>query len=140
MFFEVFFHFEGGHAAGAGGGDGLAVAAVLDVSAGEDAGDDLAVVGGEDVVLGEDVAVVVEVEEAFEGEGVGDVADAEEHEADGEDGLLAAGTVAEAQAFDVLFFDAEDLFDGGVGEELDLGVGDGAVEHDLAGAEVIRCG
>ena len=35
--FEVLFHFEGGHAAGAGGGDGLAVAAVLDVSAGEDA-------------------------------------------------------------------------------------------------------
>ena len=80
MFFEVFFYFEGGHAAGACGGDGLAVAAVLDVSAGEDAGDDLAVEGGEDVVLGEDVAVGVEVEHALEGDGVGDVADAEEHE------------------------------------------------------------
>ncbi len=38
VFFEEFFGFEGGHAAGAGGGDGLAVAAVLHVSAGEDAG------------------------------------------------------------------------------------------------------
>ena len=45
VLFEVLFDFEGGHAAGAGGGDGLAVAAVLDVAAGEDAGDGLAVVG-----------------------------------------------------------------------------------------------
>ena len=61
VFFEVLFHFEGGHAAGAGGGDGLAVAAILDVSAGEDSGEDLAVEAGEDVVVGEDVAVFVEV-------------------------------------------------------------------------------
>src|ERR1700742_5058194 len=71
VFFEVFFYFEGGHAAGAGGGDGLAVAAVLDVSAGEDAGDDFAVESGEDVVLGENVAVGVEVHHAFEGKGIG---------------------------------------------------------------------
>jgi hypothetical protein len=135
VLFEVLFYFEGGHAAGAGGGDGLAVAAVLDVSAGEDAGDDLAVEGGEDVVPGEDVAVFVEIEHALEGGGVGDVADAEEHEADGKDVLFAGGAVFEAQAFDVLLFYAEDLFDGGVGEELDVGVGHGAVEHDLRGAE-----
>ena len=58
--------------------------------------------------------------------------------ADGKDVLVAGGAVFEAEAFDVLFFDAEDLFDGGVGEELDLGVGHGAVEHDLGGAEVLR--
>jgi hypothetical protein len=136
VFFEVLFDFEGGHAAGAGGGDGLAVAAVLDVAAGEDAGDDFAVEGGEDVVLGEDVAVVVEVEHALEGEGVGDVADAEEHEADGKDVLFAGGSVLEAEALDVLLLDAEDLFDGGVGDELDVGVGHGAFEHDLRGTEV----
>src|ERR1700677_2430129 len=135
VFFEVLFYFEGGHAAGAGGGDGLAVAAVLDVSAGEDAGDDSAVDGGEDVVLGEDVAVVVEGEHALEGGGVGDVADAEEHGGDGEDVLVAGGFVAQAEALDVFFFYAEDLFDGGVGDELDAGVGHGALEHDLRGAE-----
>ena len=81
--FEVLFDFEGGHAAGAGGGDGLAVAAVLDVSAGVDAGELHALAGDEDVVLGLDVAVVVEVELAFEHLGVGLVADAEEDEADG---------------------------------------------------------
>jgi hypothetical protein len=135
VFFEVFFHFEGGHTAGAGGGDGLAVAAVLDVSAGEDAGDDFAVEGREDVVLGEDVAVGVEVHHAFEGGGVGDVADAEEHEADGEDVLVGRDEAFEAQALDVLFFHAEDLFDGGAGEEFDLGVPHGAFEHDLGCAE-----
>ena len=44
VFFEELFHFERGHAAGAGGGDSLAVAAVLDVAAGKDAGDGLAIV------------------------------------------------------------------------------------------------
>jgi hypothetical protein len=135
VFFEVFFYFEGGHAAGAGGGDGLAVAAVLDVSAGEDAGDDLAVESREDVVLGEDVAVGVEVHHALEGDGVGDVADAEEHRGDGEDVLDAGDGIFEAQALDVFFFDAEHLFDGGAGEELDVGVGHGALKHDLGGAK-----
>jgi hypothetical protein len=46
-----------------------------------------AVEGGEDVVVGEDVAVFVEVELPLKHLGVGDVADAEEHEGDGEDGL-----------------------------------------------------
>ena len=92
--------------------------------------------GGEDVVFGLDVAVGVEVELAFEHAGVGDVADAEEHEGDGEGPALAGLLVEEAEAFEVLLFDAEDLFDDGVVEELDLGVGDGALEHDAGGAEV----
>ena len=136
MLFEVLFDFEGGHAAGAGGGDGLAVAAVLDVSGGEDARDDLSVQRGEDVVLCEDVAVGVEVHHALEGHGVGDVADAEEHGGDGKDVLVAGGGVFQAQAFDVFFFDAEHLFDGGAGEEVDAGVGHGALEHDLRGTEL----
>jgi hypothetical protein len=138
VFFEVFFYFEGGHAAGAGGGDGLAVAAVLDVSAGEDAGDDLAVEGREDVVFGKDVAVGVEVHHASEGGGVGNVADAEKHEADGQNVLFVGDEIFEAQAFDVFFFDAEDLFHRGAGEEFDVGVGHGAVEHDLRGAKPVR--
>ena len=39
MLFEIFFDFERGHAAGTGGGDGLAVATVLHIAAGVDAGD-----------------------------------------------------------------------------------------------------
>lgn len=135
MLFQIFFDFEGGHAAGAGGGDGLAVAAVLDVSAGEDSGDDLAFESGEDVVLRQDVAVGVEVQHSLEGGGVGNVADAEEHGGNGKDMLDAGGGVFEAQALDVFFFDTEHLFDCGAGEEVDVGVRHGAVEHDLRGAE-----
>src|ERR1700733_6300993 len=49
--------------------------------------------------------------------------------------LFGGGFVAEAQALDVLVFYAEDLFDGGVGEELDVGMGHGALEHDLGRAK-----
>lgn len=136
MFFEVLFDLEGGHAAGAGGGDGLAIAAVLNVSAGKDAGEEFAVEGGEDVVAGEDVALRVEVYHAAEGFGVGDVADGEKHEGDGQNVLFAGDLVFDAEALDVLVLDAEHLFDDGVGEELDLGVSDGAVEHDLRGTEL----
>jgi hypothetical protein len=135
VFLEVFFYFEGGHAAAACGGDGLAVAAVLDVSAGEDAGDDFAVEGWEDVVLSEDVAVGVEVHHALEGESIGDVADAEEHEADGKDVLFVGDQALEAEAFDVFFLHAKHLFNGSAGEEFNLRVSHGAVEHDLRGAK-----
>ena len=137
MFFEEFFGFEGGHAACAGGGDGLAVAAVLNVSAGEDAGDGRAVVRGKDVGMGEDVAVGVEVELAAKHFGVGDVADAEEEEGDGELRALAGLDVAQAEAAHLLLFDAEHLFDDRAGEELNAGVGDGALHHDAAGAEAV---
>jgi len=131
VFFEVLLYFEGGHAAGAGGGDGLAVAAVLDVSAGEDAGDDFAVLRGEDIVLCENVAVGVEVDHALKGLGIGDVANGEEHEFDGKDALVAGDAVFDAQAGNVLVFGAEDLLDRGAGEEVDLWVSDCALEHDL---------
>ena len=64
--FQIFFDFEGGHAAAAGSSDGLAVFAVLDVAGAEDAGKDGAVEGAVDVVVGEDVAVLVEVHHALE--------------------------------------------------------------------------
>ncbi len=132
VLFEEFFGLEGGHAAGAGGGDGLSVAAVLDVAAGEDAGDT-----GQNVVLGLDVAVIVEVDLAVEHFGVGLVADAEEEAGDGKDGLFAGLDVADVEAGDGFLFDAADFLNDCVGEELDLGIGDGALEHDLAGAEAL---
>jgi hypothetical protein len=136
VLFEVLFDLEGGHAAGAGGGDGLTVAAVLDVSAGEDAGEKLAIERGENVVAGDDVALGVEVDHAAEGFGVGDVADGEEHEGDGQDVRFARDLVFDAEALDVFVLDAEHLFDDGAGEELDLGMSHGAIEHDLRGAEL----
>src|SRR5215472_4982861 len=78
MLFQELFNLESGHAAGAGGGDSLAVAAVLNVAAGEDAGD-----AGENTVFGFQIAVLVGVELALEDLGVGDVSDAEEHGAGG---------------------------------------------------------
>src|ERR1017187_7391997 len=80
VFFEELFRFQRGHAAGAGSGDGLTVAAVLDVAAGKDAGDGLAIVRREDIAVGEDVAVGIQIELAVKHLRVGDVADAEEHE------------------------------------------------------------
>jgi hypothetical protein len=136
VFFEVFFNLERGHAAGAGGGDGLAVAAVLDVSAGEDAGKKFAVEGGEDVVAGEDVTLGVEIDHAPEGFGIWDVADGEEHEGDRQDVHLVGDLVFDAEALDVLVLDAEHLFDDGVGEELHLGMSHGAIEHDLRRTEL----
>ena len=96
MLFKVFFYLQGSHAAGAGSGDGLAVAAVLNVAAGVDAREEFAVQRAVDVILGEDVVVFVEIHEAFECLGVGDVANAEEHEGDGQDGFDAGGGVFEA--------------------------------------------
>jgi hypothetical protein len=135
VLFEILFNFKSCHAARSSGGDRLAVAAVLDVATSKDTGDDLAVVGGEDVVSGENVAVVVQVKDAFEGEGVGNVADGEEHKADGEDVLLIGKAVLEAEPLDVLLLNSENLFDSGVRDELDIRVSHRALEHDLAGAE-----
>jgi len=83
-----------------------------------------------DVFLGLDVAVGVEVQLAFKHARVGSVADAEEHEGDGEGPALTGFLVEELEAFEVLLFDAETFFDDGVVEEFDLRVGDGALEHD----------
>ena len=45
--------------------------------------------------------------------------------------------IEQAEAGDLLLLDAEHFLDQGVGEELDLRVGDGAVEHDARGAELL---
>src|SRR5947209_23424 len=75
---------DGGHAAGAGGGDGLAVGPVLDVAGGEDA---LHVQVGTPV--GQQVRRVVHGQLAHEQVGVGVVADGDEHPGDVQVGPLA---------------------------------------------------
>ncbi len=86
--------------------------------------------------MGLDIAILVEVELAGEHGGIGDVSDAEEDAGDGENRPDAGFGIENAEAGNGFFFDAEDFFDGGVGEESDLRMGDGAVEHDARGAEV----
>ena len=68
--FQETLGFDGGFAAGAGSGDGLAVDAVFDVSGVEDAFD-----AGAGAALSNDVAVGIEVDLPLENLGVGDVAD-----------------------------------------------------------------
>jgi len=132
VLFEVLLHFESGHAARSCGGNGLAVTAVLYVSAGEDAGN-----AGMDLVVGDDVAIRVEIDLAGEHFGVRFVADSEKEPANGQRRLAAGCGVAQAEAGDFLLLDTEDLFDGGVGHEGDSGVADGALQHDLGGAELL---
>ncbi len=138
MVFEVLFDFESGHAARARGGDGLTVAAVLYVACGEDAGDDLTVERGEDIVFALDVAVAIQIHLAFEELGVRNVTDAEEEAAERDLLHLAGDGVAHADAADFLLFDSKNLFHDGVRKELNLRVGHGAFQHDLAGAEGAR--
>ena len=135
MLLQKFLDFNGGHASGSRRGDGLAVTAVLDVSAGKDARDLVAVVGGEDIAGRLDVAIWVEVHLAGKHLGVGLVADAEEEAADGELGLEAGLDVLKQQAAHIFLLNAEHFLDDGIGAQLDVGVSDGAVEHDLRGAE-----
>ena len=59
------------------------------------------------------------------------MADAEKHAVDFELAGGAVGYVAQPQAFDGVLFDAEHFVDNCVGAQLDVGVGDGALQHDL---------
>src|SRR5580658_4398842 len=135
MLFKILFDFKRGHAACTSSGDGLAIAAVLHVAGRVNAGNLNAVMRGEDVVLRLDVAVLVEIELAVEHLGVGLVADAEEQAFDFQIAFGSVADIAQAEAFDGEVFDAENLFDDGVGAQLDIGMSHGALQHDLGGAE-----
>src|ERR1700723_3263019 len=74
--FEEFLDFDGSHAAGSGGGDGLAIAPVLHIATREYAPD-----AGPDVVVRLEIAVGVGVELAGEHLRVGIVPDAEKQRA-----------------------------------------------------------
>src|SRR5438094_7041765 len=74
LFFQEFFGFHGGHAARAGGGDRLAIAAVLNVAAGINAGHP-----GADVIAGDEIAVLIGLKLAVEHPGIGNMANAQEH-------------------------------------------------------------
>src|SRR5438445_13332903 len=75
--FEEALGFHGGHTAGAGGRDGLAVGAILHVACVEYSGD-----VGPGAAFGKDVAVGVGFNLASENGGVGDVSDSDEESVD----------------------------------------------------------
>ncbi|MNY03566.1 hypothetical protein D3C86_1361930 [compost metagenome] len=83
----------------------------------------------------EDVALLVQVELALEERGRGLVTDGDEHAVDRLLAGLARLDVLEANGGDLVL--AEDLVDHRVPDELDLGVGKGALLHDLAAAQLV---
>src|SRR5690606_7667432 len=115
--------------AGAGRGDRLTVDTVHDVAAGEDAGD----VGAGARVLNQDVAVVVQLHLALHQFAARVVAHGDEQAGYREFGFLAGLDVAHPYAGDAVL--AENLGHDAVPQEADLLVGEGAILHDLAGAE-----
>src|SRR6185436_498995 len=125
---------ERGHAAGAGGGDGLAVDVVDGVAAGEDA---LDVRDGGIVVRSDDVAALVELELPRVHLRVRRVADGDEEPLGGEVGDFVRLQVAQLQRGDAAFLRADDFVDGGVVAELDLRIGESPLLHDLRGAQLL---
>src|SRR5580700_2798010 len=105
VLFQELFGIEGGHAAGARGGNGLAVAMVLHIASDEHTGD-----GGQGAVFGDEVAVGVHLQLALEDGGVGIVADGDEDAVHGDFADFFRLEIAQARAFHVAF-GTDNLFD-----------------------------
>ena len=105
---EVAFRFEGGGAALAGGGNGLAVVVVGDIARGEQArGLGGGAAGGLD-----DVTVFVLVDQVAEKRAVGDMADGDKHAGDGEFRFFSANEVLQSHRAHFAFFVGEVFADG----------------------------
>src|SRR6266850_1560701 len=132
FFFQILLRFERGHAARPGGGDGLPVAPVLDVTAGVYAG-----YLRKYVLVGDQVSVGVGFELAFKNLGVRNMTDAEKHRAGGEIPTLAAFHIAQAQRSDFLLAGVQHVIHDRIGHEGYLGITARPVEHDLRSAKLI---
>ena len=115
VFFKVFFHFQGRHAAGAGRGNGLAVPAILHVSAGKNP--------GTRVKTWSVVRMYPSSSRSSSPRNIlalGIVANAQEHGAYRQGRLFMVERIPQAQAAHFLLLHAQHLFDRRVGQELDL--------------------
>ena len=121
---------DGGHAAGAGRGDGLAIHMILNITTGEHALD-IGMRSG----VGEQVPVVFEIELTDEEVGVRSVPDGHKNPGHGKFALFAGVRVHQGHARDGLF--AVDRRHTGIPGEADLLVGEGTVLHDLRGAQFV---
>src|SRR6267142_5308535 len=130
VLFQKLFDLQSGHAASSCSSDRLAVTAIRDIARGVNPRD-----ASVNVVLGQEVAFFVGIKLAFEHLGVADMSDAKEHGAGGKVVGLASFHVTQAQTGDIFLGHVEYFFHDGVGEEFDLVVLAGTVEHDLGGAE-----
>src|SRR5450432_45115 len=115
MLFQEFLYLNRGGAARSCGGYGLAIAAVLHVSAGKNAGDIR-----HDKVGRLQVAVLISVQDAFKHTGVGIVANTQEHGAGRKVPCLAGLRIVKFQAGDFFGVHVIDIEHGGVSEEFDL--------------------
>ena len=129
---EIPFGVEGGHAAGPCRRDRLTVDVVLHVACGEHARD-----VGAAALAGDEIAVLVHVQLALEEVGVRRVADRHEHAVHRQLRPLARHGVAQVQPGHFSLGDVVDLFDDGVPEDLDLGMGQRLVLHDLRRAQLV---
>jgi hypothetical protein len=129
--FEPAFGVDGGHAARPGRGDGLAVVVVLHVASGEHA----VHAGAGGAVEGADVAVVIQLELALEQGAVGLVPDGHEEAGHAELGFLARDGVTQVDA--PYLGVALNAADHGIPAEVDLGVFEGALLHDLGGPQLV---
>ena len=100
---EVAFRFEGGGAALAGGGDGLAVVVVGDIARSEEARG----LGGSSAWGLDDVTVFVLVDEVAEDGTVGNMADSDKHAGDGEFRFFSADEILQSHRTHFAFFVGE---------------------------------
>ena len=123
------------HAAGAGGGDGLAIDVVDGIAAGEDALD----VRGRRVRMRQaDVAALIELELPRVGLRVRRVADGDEEALRRRSRVTSfVFRLRSLSAGDAALFRADHFVDGRVEDELDLRIAAGAVLHDLRGAQLL---
>src|SRR5437879_4529019 len=129
--FQVALRLEGGHAAGARGRHGLAIGEVGDIAGREDAGHGR--LGGARQHL--DVVVRVEVDLSLEDRRVRKMPDRHEEPVDGRLPDHTALQILEPDGRDLALVGIEHLVHRGVPDELDLGILERALLHDLGGAE-----
>src|SRR5579884_2709219 len=131
VLFQELLGVYGGHAAGACGGDGLAIAVVLHISDNENAR-----YFGEAAVPGDEVAVFVHIELAPKHGRVRDVTDRHEEAVDFDDASIAALRIADFHALDGALR-GNNFLDDGWRDEFDFLIGSCAIEHDFRGAKFV---
>src|SRR6202795_1927151 len=127
--FQELFRVQGGHTAGACGGDSLAITMVLHISGDEYAGN-----RGQAAVVGNEVAIAVHLQLALENGRVGIVPDGHEYSVEGNFRTFLSFRIAHAHAGDVTVRSVNFLNNRG-DDKFDLRVGSNAINHDLRGTK-----
>src|ERR1700730_9495788 len=129
VLFQELFRVQGGHTAGACGGDSLAVTMVLHISGDEYAGN-----GGQAAVFGDEVAIAVHLQLALENGGVGIVPDGHEYSFEGNFRTFFSFRIAHAHAGNVTVRSVNFL-NNRRDDKFDLRVGSNAINHDFRGTK-----